>query len=144
MPTCLPNLTHSFLTVWKIITFKVDKKVFFYLRPKGTVEFWRRKNCYFFWIYMDPNYGWVRYLSTKSHIHKKCGTLRKKHFLQGSILKFTYKGRFLTIKKTYKKLLYWKFKWWTYTFVLPLHIDFFFFGETTRSQFLVAFQSSSS
>jgi hypothetical protein len=29
MSTCPPNLTHSFLTVCKIITFKVDKKVFF-------------------------------------------------------------------------------------------------------------------
>jgi 16S rRNA A1518/A1519 N6-dimethyltransferase RsmA/KsgA/DIM1 with predicted DNA glycosylase/AP lyase activity len=28
MSTCLPNLVHSFLTVCKIITFKVDKKVF--------------------------------------------------------------------------------------------------------------------
>jgi hypothetical protein len=29
MSTCPPNLTHSFLTICKIITFKVDKKVFF-------------------------------------------------------------------------------------------------------------------
>jgi hypothetical protein len=29
MSTCPPNLVHSFLTVCEIITFKVDKKVFF-------------------------------------------------------------------------------------------------------------------
>jgi hypothetical protein len=29
MSTCPPNLIHSFLTVCKIITLKVDKKVFF-------------------------------------------------------------------------------------------------------------------
>jgi hypothetical protein len=29
MSTCLPNFMHSFLTVCEIITFKVDKKVFF-------------------------------------------------------------------------------------------------------------------
>jgi hypothetical protein len=32
--------------------------------------------------------------------------IEKNHFPQGGMLKFTYKGRFLTIKKTYKKLLY--------------------------------------
>jgi hypothetical protein len=40
MSTCPPNLTHSFLIVCKIIMFKVDqKKFFFFLHPKGTVEF---------------------------------------------------------------------------------------------------------
>jgi hypothetical protein len=34
MSICPPNLVHSFLTVREIITFKVDKKVFFPL-PKG-------------------------------------------------------------------------------------------------------------
>jgi hypothetical protein len=29
----------------------------------------------------------------------------KNHFSQGGMLKFTYKGHFLTIKKTYKKFL---------------------------------------
>jgi hypothetical protein len=28
MSTCPPNLTHSFLTICKIITFKIEKKVF--------------------------------------------------------------------------------------------------------------------
>jgi hypothetical protein len=32
------------------------------------------------------------------------------------MLKFTYKGHFLTIKKAYNKLLYWKFKWWEHAF----------------------------
>jgi hypothetical protein len=41
----------------------------------------------------------------KSHTHKKCGTLRKKSFSARGMLKFIYKGHFLTIKKTYKKLL---------------------------------------
>jgi hypothetical protein len=43
-------------------------------------------------------------MSIKSHTHGKCGTLRKNYFPQGGILKFTYKGRFLTMKKAYKKL----------------------------------------
>jgi hypothetical protein len=33
-------------------------------------------------------------MSTKSHTHKKCGTLRKKTFPTMSMLKFTNKGRF--------------------------------------------------
>jgi hypothetical protein len=35
MSTCPPNLIHSFLTVCEIITFKVDKKKFFFPMPKG-------------------------------------------------------------------------------------------------------------
>jgi hypothetical protein len=125
MSTCPPNLTHLFLTVCKIITFKVDKNIFLTLRP---VEFWRPKNHFFGYIWNEPlwipNYRWVRYMSTKSHIHKR-EHWEKNHFPQGVMLKFTYKGRFLTIKKTYKKLLYWKSKWWTHTFLLPLHIEIF-------------------
>jgi hypothetical protein len=34
----------------------------------------------------------------------------KNHFPQRGMLKFTYKGRFLRIKMTYKKLLYQKSK----------------------------------
>jgi hypothetical protein len=34
MPTCSPNLTHSLLTVYKIITFKVEE-FFFSLSTKG-------------------------------------------------------------------------------------------------------------
>jgi hypothetical protein len=36
----------------------------------------------------------------------------KNHFPQGGMLKFTYKGRFLTIKKPYKEVLYSKSKRW--------------------------------
>jgi hypothetical protein len=38
-------------------------------------------------------------MSTKSHSHKRCGTLRKVNFPQGGMLKFTYKGCFLTIER---------------------------------------------
>jgi hypothetical protein len=39
MSTCPPNLVHSFLTVCKIITFKVDKKVFFPYAKGGQESF---------------------------------------------------------------------------------------------------------
>jgi hypothetical protein len=50
----------------------------------------------------------------------------KNHFPQGGMLKFTYKGHFLTTKKTYKKFLNWKSKWWKHALVPPLHVQFFF------------------
>jgi hypothetical protein len=77
----------------------------------------------------------------KSHTHKKCGTLRKKSFPQGSMLKFTYKGRFLTIEKAYKNFLDWKSEWWKHALVPPLHVQIFIFEKTLKSQFLVVFQS---
>jgi hypothetical protein len=45
MLACPPNLTYSFFTVCEIITFKVDKKVFFHC-PRGTTEFWRPKELF--------------------------------------------------------------------------------------------------
>jgi hypothetical protein len=59
----------------------------------------------------------------------------KNQFPLGCMLKFTYKGYFLTIKKTYKKLLYWKSKSWTYTLVLPLHTEIFILKNTKISLF---------
>jgi hypothetical protein len=49
-------------------------------------------------------------MPTKSHIHKKCETLKKNYFPKEGMLKFTYKGNFWTTKKAYKKLLYSKSK----------------------------------
>jgi hypothetical protein len=42
-------------------------------------------------------------MSTKSHTHRRCGTLRKKLFSATGYAKI---GLFLTIKKAYKKLLH--------------------------------------
>jgi hypothetical protein len=56
----------------------------------------------------------------------------KNYFPQGGMLKFTYKGRFLTIKKVYKKLLYWKPKRWKYALVRPLYIGFIYFLKKTK------------
>jgi hypothetical protein len=44
MFTCPPNLRHSFLTVWKIITFKVDRKVFFPYAREVQQSFGGQKN----------------------------------------------------------------------------------------------------
>jgi hypothetical protein len=43
---CPPNLTYSFLTVCKIITFKVDKTVFFPCVKQGQQSFEGKKNYF--------------------------------------------------------------------------------------------------
>jgi hypothetical protein len=47
MSTCPPNLTHSFLTIYKIITFKVEKTVFFPV-PKGDSRVLKAKKTIFY------------------------------------------------------------------------------------------------
>jgi hypothetical protein len=44
-------------------------------------------------------------MSTKSHAHTRCGTLRKSSISTRGMLKFTYKGRCLTIKIAFEKFL---------------------------------------
>ena len=44
----------------------------------------------------------------------------KNYFLQGGMLKFTYKGHSLTIKCTYKKLFFWKSKQWAHVLMTSL------------------------
>jgi hypothetical protein len=54
---------------------------FFCLCPRGTIEFWRPKKPFFGYIWNEPLLIPIyRYMSTKSHIYKRCGTLRKKSF----------------------------------------------------------------
>jgi hypothetical protein len=50
-------------------------------------------------------------------------------FLQGGMLKFTYKGRFLTIKLPYEKFLDWKSKQWKHALVPRLHLEIFIFEK---------------
>jgi hypothetical protein len=44
-------------------------------------------------------------MSTKSHAYSRCGTLRKSSISTRGVVKFAYKGRFLTIKIAYEKFL---------------------------------------
>jgi hypothetical protein len=61
-------------------------------------------------------------------------------FPQGGMLKFTYKGHFLTIKIAYERFLDWKSKMWKHALVPLLHVEIFFWKKL-KSQFLVVFQS---
>jgi hypothetical protein len=79
-------------------------------------------------------------MSTQSHAHTRCGTLRKSSISTRGMLKFTYKGRFLTIKIAYEKFLDWKSERWKHALVPLLYIELFFWKKL-KSWFLVEFQS---
>jgi hypothetical protein len=121
MSTCPPNLVHSFLIVCEIITFKVDKKVFF-LVPKGDNKVLKAQKTTF-----SSSHGLCNILFLSLGELGIClqnlisiGSVEhweKIYFPQGGMLKFTYKGCFLTIKKAYEKSLYWKSKWWEHALV---------------------------
>ena len=80
MSICLANLTLSFLTICKIITFKVEEKVFWPC-PRGTTIFWDPKKplsqVYMKCASLNLISRWIRYMSTNSHAHTGCETLRK-------------------------------------------------------------------
>jgi hypothetical protein len=50
-------------------------------------------------------------------------------FPQGGMLKFTYKGRFLTIKIAYEKFLDWKSEQRKHALVPHLYIEIFIFEK---------------
>jgi hypothetical protein len=109
MSTCPPNLTHSFLTVCKIITFKVKQKVFStvperdssVLEAKKTIsgrKYWLPDFILMFLFELDTCVQ--NLIFTK--IVEDC---QKNYFPQRGMLKFTCKGRFLTITIAYEKFL---------------------------------------
>jgi hypothetical protein len=57
-----------------------DDEFFFPLYPRGTTEFWRPKKPFFG---VDMDWGALYFISTKSHAHKRDGTLRKKNSTRG-------------------------------------------------------------
>jgi hypothetical protein len=56
-------------------------------------------------------------------------------FPEGGMLKFTYKGRFLTIKIAYENFLDWKSKWLKHALVPLLHVEIFVFEKHQNLDF---------
>jgi hypothetical protein len=89
--------------------FKVKQKVFFHCTREGQQCFGGEKTIFgrryglpdFIFLFLFDLGTCVQ----KSHIHQSCEGLPKIYFLQRGIMKFTYKGRFLTIKIAYEKFL---------------------------------------
>jgi hypothetical protein len=74
-------------------------------------------------------------MSTKSHAHTKCGTLSKTSISTRGMLKFTYKGRFLTIKIAYEKFLDCKSERWKHALMPLLHVEIFIFEKYKNLDF---------
>jgi hypothetical protein len=58
---------------------------------------------------------------------------KKRHFVQRDLLKFTYKGRFWTLKKAYGKFLDWKSKHCAHALVPLLKMEVFLLKKTKIS-----------
>jgi hypothetical protein len=146
MSTCPPNLTHSFLTVCKIIMFKVDKKVFLSCAQREQQSFeGQKKNHFLKKIWNVPLhilvFKWVRYMSSKSHTHKRCGTLRKKSFSARGYAEIHIQRPFFDNKNSIWKIL--GFKIWTVKTCSSASCTRtnFYFWKVLKSWFLVEFQS---
>jgi hypothetical protein len=108
MCTCPPNLTHSALTVCKIITFKVEQKVFFPYARGVQQSFGGSKNHFLKGIWnvtlhiLVPK--WVRYMSPKSHTKKRCGTLWKNSFSARGYAEIHTQGLVFEPKKSIREI----------------------------------------
>ena len=122
------------------------KKKFFPLRFKGTAEFWRPKKtifqsrygmCLSIFLFLSDLVTCPQNLICTRHVEH----WEKIYFLQGGMLKFTYKGCSLTKKKTDKKILRLKIRMVeTCSSASSTHKNSYFW-KTLKSRFLVAFQS---
>jgi hypothetical protein len=133
MSTCPPNLRYSFFTIYEIVTFKVDKKVFLPL-PKGDNSLLRSKKTIFLSRFRMSlfRFFFLGELGTcPQNLMRTQGVepWENHQFPQGGMLKFTFKGRFLTIKIAYEKFLEWKSKRWKHALVPPLYIEIFIFEK---------------
>jgi hypothetical protein len=106
------------------------QKSFFPLHPKGTAM------CISIFLFLSELGTCPQNLiPTRGVEHWE-----KNHFSQGGTLKFTYKGRFLTIKIAYEKFLDWKSERWKHALVAPSTRRIFFWKKL-KSRFLAKFQS---
>jgi hypothetical protein len=109
MSTYRPNLTHSFLTICKIITFKVEEKVFS-TAPERDSSVLEVKKSIFWCHYGLPDLKFLFVVELGTCVQNLLFTkgvegCQKIYFPRRGMQKFTYKGRFLTIKIAYEKFL---------------------------------------
>jgi hypothetical protein len=109
MSTCRPNLTHSFLTVCEIVTFKVEEKVFSTV-PERDSSVLEAKKTIFRYRYGLPDLKFLFIVELGTCVQNLIFTkgvegCQKNYFPRRGMQKFTYKGRFLTIKIAYEKFL---------------------------------------
>jgi hypothetical protein len=106
---CPPNLTHLFHTICKIIRFKVEKKVFFPCAQKIQQSFGGQTNHFIEYVWIEGLQililRWVRYMSTKSYIHKTYGTLKKTSFCTKGYAEIHIQRPFFDNKNSIWKIL---------------------------------------
>jgi hypothetical protein len=73
MPTCPPNLRHSFLTVCKIIRFKVKEKVFSIV-PERASSVSRAKKTIFGHKYGLPDFSFLFLIELGPHVQNLTST----------------------------------------------------------------------
>jgi hypothetical protein len=134
MPTYPPNLTHSLFTICKIITFKVELKVFFLYAEGGQQSFRGLKNHFLESILIArvhnlvPN--WVRCMSTKSHAHKRSGTLREKLSSTSLVVCWNLHTKAVFVNRnSIWKILDWKFEQSKHALVPLPYVNFFIFEK---------------
>jgi hypothetical protein len=109
MSTCRPNLTHSFLTICEIITFKVEENVFYHFSERDSSVLEAKKTI--FWHrYGLPDLKFLFIVELGTCVENLIFTkgvegCQKIYFPRRGMQKFTYKGRFWTIKIAYEKFL---------------------------------------
>jgi hypothetical protein len=145
MSTCQPNLTHSFLTVCDIITFKVKEKVIFHCAREGQQCFGGQKNHFSASVWLAGSqilvHSWVRYMCAKSHIHQRCGRLPKKLFSTKGYAEIHIQRPFFDNKNSIWKTFGLKIQTVeTCSSASSTHWKFYFW-KTLKSRFLVEFQS---
>jgi hypothetical protein len=131
MSTCQPNLTHSFLTVCEIITFKVEKKVFPSAPERDSSVLKAKKTIFRHWYGLsDLKFLFIVELGicVQNLIFTKgLEGCQKNYFPGRGMQKFTYKGHFLTIKIAYEKILGLKIQTVeTCSSASSTHINFYF------------------
>jgi hypothetical protein len=83
---------------------------------------------------------WVRYMSSRSHIHKRCGTLRKKSFSARGYAEIHIQRPFFDNKNSIWKILGLKIRTMKTCSSASTRANFYFW-KILKSRFLVEFQS---
>jgi hypothetical protein len=68
-------------------------------------------------------------MSTKSHAHTRCGTLRKSSISTRGYAEIHIQRPFLIIKRAYEKFLDWKSERWKHALVPAPYIEIFIFEK---------------
>jgi hypothetical protein len=110
------------------------RKSFFFQSPRDTTVFWNpKKNYFLMYMWDEPLHilvlGWVRYMSTKSHIHRTYKTLRKMSFCTRGYVAIHIQRLLMDNRKGIWKKIVLKIWMVDICFDEPSTQIFYFFGQ---------------